>query len=301
MARRPPGVTRTSRLLAVAAVALLAIGSSALAAAALQHGNPDTPSGTPAPAPTSDLGAESGVPETPATVSPAPAPIADAPRADERFLSVGSGGMWRATAGECGVTPPLVERSTDGGHTWTDVTPLYRGIGQVRGLDTFAGTEAEMLAHMGDACDLELLRTFTQGRFWEPYPDVLPNATYLSPVDRGVVVTPDGEIDAPCDDAWGLRTSADLVALICEGIAYRLIDDEWTSLTDASAVALAIFDDAVVVAHSDAACPQLAVSRLGAEPALAGCVDAADRTAAALAVSGDGLLAWSGDRLIVVG
>src|SRR3546814_11031113 len=93
--------------------------------------------------------------------------------------------MWRGIAGECGAAAPLIERSGDGGQSWEDVTPGYRGIGQVISLDSFAGTEAETVARMGAGCETQALRTFTQGEFWEPYPEVLAASRYADPAEIG--------------------------------------------------------------------------------------------------------------------
>lgn len=298
---RPRDISRINRAVAVMAVGALAVAALALSAVALQRGNPDTPSGTPSPVPTFAL----GVPSTP-TVSPSPAltpaPVADtAPGAKERYLSIASGGMWRATAGECGVTAPIIERSTDGGATWSDVTPTYRGIGEVHSLAAFAGTEAEMVASMGDACDVELLRTFTQGQFWEPYDEILAASTFLSPTDSGTVITPDGEVSAPCDSAWGLRASGDDVALICDGTAYRLVDGAWATLTGTAPAALTLVDGDVVVAHEDVVCPGLAITRFSDESTSAGCLDVVSPTAVSLTTRGAEIVAWAGDQIVPTG
>src|SRR5690606_7419317 len=116
----------------------------------------------------------------------APAPSYD--RSEERFLVVGDGVLWRGIAGACGSAEPLLERSTDGAATWIDVTPEYLGIGQLSALNTFAGDQSEIVASMGETCDVQALRTFTQGQFWEPYPEVLAVSRYLEPTDATTVM-----------------------------------------------------------------------------------------------------------------
>jgi hypothetical protein len=172
-----------------------------------------TGSPTPTPTPSSDA------PVTPVATAPGPA---------ERFLSIGSGAMWRATAGACGVTAPVLERSTDAGKTWVDVTPTYLGIGQILGVDAFAGSEAEIVALVGSGCELQALRTFTQGEFWEPNDDALAAATYIEPGNAASVKTPGATVAAPCATAWGVRANGATTALICDGTAYRLGGDgQW--------------------------------------------------------------------------
>ncbi len=150
----------SARWLAIALTGVLAVGVGVLAIAAHQHANPDLSDLAAEPAPTFDLGVETAEP-TPEATQTAEA-IA---RSEERFFAIGDGAWWRATAGSCGTAEPLIERSTDAGATWIDVTPRYRNIGQIASLDPLAGTEAEMVSSMGEACETQALRTYTQGTY----------------------------------------------------------------------------------------------------------------------------------------
>ncbi|MCR2824246.1 hypothetical protein [Microbacterium sp. zg.Y909] len=297
MPARKPDVSRASRVIAVAAIGALAVGAVALSSAALQHGTPAPATATAAPAPTFTLGPQPVASPTTDAAPPAPdAPVFTHPGAEERFLSIGPEAMWRASAGECGVTPPLVERSVDGGETWTDVTPTYRGIGQVRSLNAFAGTEAEMIADMGDDCETQYLRTFTQGRFWEPYPELLERATYISPMEPGVIITADGQIDAPCADPWSFRSSGGAVALICDATAFRLANEEWEPVVDAAGT-LALDGGDLLVAHSDTSCGGLSVTRFGDQASSEGCLETSELGAVAAATAGPQTVTWSGASL----
>ncbi|MCK6068095.1 MULTISPECIES: hypothetical protein [Microbacterium] len=284
-------------------MAVVAVAAIVLAVMALQHVASRPAATDPEPVPSFTFGSPA-TPEPTATPSATPAPVTGPtyPRTEERFLSVGSGGMWRGVAGECGVTDPLIERSTDGGQTWSDVTPLYRGIGQLISLDAFAGTEAEAIARMGDECETEALRTFTQGRFWEPYPEVLAASRYLDAADSTVLVTPRGPLESPCADPRSVRTSGGTVALVCDGTAHVLgSDGEWTALPTPDAAAVAIAGDAVIVAARADGCEGLAITRLSgggfADAAAVGCAPGDPAAPVALATSGDATLVWSGDSL----
>ncbi|KAA9132903.1 hypothetical protein [Microbacterium caowuchunii] len=225
------------------------------------------------------------------TATPAALPIA-APGAEERFLSVGSGALWRATAGACGETAPLLERSTDDGRTWNDVTPRYLGIGQILSLNAFAGTEAQLVALMGADCEVQGLRTFTQGRFWEPNDDVLAGATYVLP-DGAEVVTPSGSVETPCTHAWGARAVAGTVGLICDGTAFVREGSAWEP-AGRDVVAIAASADGLGTAALDGDCDGLMVT---AEATPVCVASAASARPAAITLSGTDILLWAGDTI----
>jgi hypothetical protein len=300
MARRTRPVSSSARWLGGALVAVLAIATIVLATAALAHVR-STTTGTAAPVPT--FAAESSA--TPTASTPAPSPSTPSgtpteslpPRSEERFLTAGSGTLWRATAGECGVVEPLVERSDDGGATWEDVTPRYRGIGEVIALDAFAGTEAEMIARMGPDCETQALRTFTQGEFWEPYPEVLAAARYPDPADRSTVTLGDGQtVAAPCADPRSFRSIGATVALVCDGQASTLsADATWqpAPATDVRAVTVDATGRVLTASTSDG-CPGTTIS---SGPDVVACDPQATATPLTLVVLGDEVAVWSGEAL----
>ena len=285
----------SSRVLAIVLVAALAVVVVVLSALALQRSNAgvDAQSANPVPSFSLGVGAE----------SPTPTPEAAAGAPPERFLTAGAGPVWRATAGVCDGAEPLVERSVDGGATWADVTPRYRELTQVFALEAFAGTEAEMVGSVA-ACEVQALRTYTQGTYWDSYPDVLATSRYLMPSDA-TVVTPDGPAAAPCAAPHGLR-AADALALVCDGAAWaQLPGADWVALPPTGVAAVAVVGVDVVVAHAGDACAGIALTRFAggdgnaAEPV--GCAEGADASApTALAASGDSFLVWSGDSLVTV-
>ncbi|WP_431797729.1 hypothetical protein [Microbacterium kunmingense] len=301
MSRRSVKLTG-ARWVAVAGVAALTIIVVVLASLALQRSRGET-AAQPHPVPSFTLGVTTPTP-TPTPEAPSPAPAAS--RADERFLTTGSAVWWRGVAGQCGVTEPLIEKSDDGGATWTDVTPRYLGIGQVLGLSAFTAADAEMVAAVGPACEVEALRTYTDGQFWEPYPEVLAASRYLDAADPSVVVFPGEPVTAPCPVPTGLRTSGDTAALICDGIAWVRTGAEWTALAPTGVAALTLVGSDILLAHADAACEGTAVSRVAAnDPAgvqPVGCAAGTDPVeSTAVSTSNGDVLLWSGDALAVLG
>jgi hypothetical protein len=284
-----------ARGIAIATVALLALAVGVLSVLAYQHARPGVDPGDAAPVPTFTLGVQTAPTPTP------PAPNQLDPAA-ERFLSLGSAAWWRGTAGRCGQTEPVLERSTDGGATWVDVTPRYRAVAQIQSLDAFTSADAEMVATTGHGCLTEALRTFTEGEFWESYPDVLAVSRYVDPADAAVVHLGPDTVAAPCATASGLRAQGDIVALVCDATAFVWRSGQWEAFPSEGVAAVATDSESVAVAHSSEACAGVTITRFdGADPEAgtdAGCLTDLDpKTATALAISGDRFVVWSGDGL----
>ncbi|UIN30050.1 hypothetical protein [Microbacterium binotii] len=285
--------TPVSRALTGVLVSALAVAAIALAVFAL---TPPTPpetrplrTTTPSPAPSAS---PSISPSPAASASSAPlAPVA-APGAAERFLAVGEQALWRASAGDCGTTAPLLERSTDGGQTWSDVTPRYLGIGEILHVEAFVGTEARIVARMGAACETQGLRTFTQGRFWEQDAATLAAATYIDPAAPAAIVTPSGRVEAPCPEPWGAQGDAGALTLVCEGIAQQWDGGGWQPVAE-RAVAVIATADGARTARTDPSCAGLLVGDT--------CLADAPAGPAAFAAASDALWLWAGDTVRAVG
>ncbi|GAA5205025.1 hypothetical protein [Microbacterium kyungheense] len=289
--------TGMSRWLAIAAVGALVVVVAVLAVVAYEHAHPPSPTGKAEPVPTFTLGVR----------VPTPTPTVDpdvVPPAQRRLLATGGELWWRTTVGACNGPAPIVERSTDRGATWTTVTPNYLGISQVQTLSAFSARDAELVAAM-TACDAQALRTYTRGEFWESYPDVLAASRYVDPKDAGSVRLPSGPVAAPCKAAWGLHAEGPVVALVCDELAWSWSGSEWLQLAPEGVVALAIDGSDVLVAHEDAGCPGVAVSRIAVSaPDTAtpiGCAESADPTAPiAIDDAGGSVTMWTGPTFLEI-
>ena len=284
-----------ARWIAITAIVVLTLGVGALAFAAYDRANPDATPGPAAPVPTFEYGAAATPTPTPTPTTP---PIA---RDAQRLLSGASQTWWRATVGACSGPAPVIERSDNEGETWVDVTPLYRGVAQVQTLDAFSPVDAEIVAAV-DGCTARALRTYTDGEFWDPYPDVLAASRYIEPLDPGSVRLPDRSVPAPCTSASGLVAAGDVVALLCDRRAWILSGDDWSQLAPTDATALAIDDSVVVVAHSTPECAGLTLSRTSsATPEAATAVACAEgldpAQPTAIAVAGTEAFVWSADAI----
>lgn len=293
----------SAKWIASGAVGVLAIVAAVLVVLALQRvAGTDVSDQTPAPIPTFEATPTETTSPAP---SPEPNPTATPPydRSQERFLSVGNGVMWRGVAGRCSDIEPLLERSVDGGETWTDVTPRYLEIGSLSAVSTFAGAQGEIIASMGAGCETQALRTFTQGQFWESYPDVLAASQYVDPADAARIVTPDGPVAAPCADARSLRSAGGVTALVCEGVAYVLdADATWRPLSADGVNTLSASNRGIVVSHRTTSCVGLTITSFADATAASveelGCQEVADVSApTALAVTEDAVFVWSGDQI----
>lgn len=306
MARRHLDASPAARALSVVGVAALTLAVVALVALALQQDRSPQTAGeaTAGPVPSFSFPGEGSSPSATPTASPSIA--APSAGASERFLARSAEGvLWRATAGACGAVEPVVERSADDGASWSDVTPRYRGISQVRSLSGFGAADAEMIVDLA-GCEPQLLRTFTQGRFWELYPDLLARATYPGGSGPVALTTPAGEVALPCATPSSVRVGSQQTALICDGVPQsRVGTGTFAALPVDRAVALDVLGRATAVARiDDAACPDgVALSWIDAagEVSPAGCVTGVDTAEpVAIAAFDDELIVWAGERVVAL-
>jgi hypothetical protein len=291
---------------AVVGVSLLAVGAAALSVAAIAHAQPDPPSvpdlvvgssSTPTISPTPTTAPEPVEGSAPLTLPPVSA-------AQQRFLLIDTiGTIWRGVAGSCTTgEAPIVERSADSGATWNDVTPSYLGITQLAGLFASSPGEAELVAAVG-GCSVQGLRTYTEGEFWEAYPEVLPGKAYLPPGNGSAVASAAGAPAAPCTEPASLSVDGTTAALICDAQPYVWAAGswpQWVPVPAAPARAVLVSGGTLTLARATADCTGVAVSTTSVtDPAAfqTTCQPGLDPAAPAT-LSADpsgGVVLWSGD------
>ena len=298
---------------AVVLLAVLLVGTALLTVAAVAHGQPDplvettTLSDPVEPSPTSTTATEPVNESTPTpSAVPVEASLPPLPRAQERFLLFDSvGTAWRAVAGSCASgEAPVLERSPDGGATWSNVTPTYLGVTQISALIPFLAGQAQVAATVGPDCALQGLRTYTQGVFWEQYPEVLNGVSYLPPWNPAAAVTPVGAPPAPCAEPTSLSVEDDAAALVCDTVPYVWTTSSgpsWVEISVAPARAALISGGTLTLAGATADCAGISVSKTSvADPTAfqTTCESGLDpASAVALAAGPEGIVIWNGDTL----
>ncbi|TQL53253.1 hypothetical protein [Subtercola boreus] len=121
----------------------------------------NTPTATPAPTPS-------------ASASPSASPSAPTSAATLMGMADSQVG-YRATAGTCTgddtSLDSVIELTTDGGATWTNINPTDLRIRAVEKLVVVDASHVDLLARYGDACTESAVTTYTEGEFWQAYPD----------------------------------------------------------------------------------------------------------------------------------
>jgi photosystem II stability/assembly factor-like uncharacterized protein len=73
--------------------------------------------------------------------------------------------------GSCDGTDAVIELTTDDGATWTNVNPTNIRIRQVDSLVVVDSDHVDLVAYYGESCTLSDISTYTQGEFWQVYPN----------------------------------------------------------------------------------------------------------------------------------
>lgn len=299
-ARRPGSRRPNWRLWAFIGVVLFLVVDLLLVAIALSANDPQE--AAPTSAATYDLQTRPSPSPTPSEVAPV---VADPVFvADPRVLAAASESVaWRSTTGDCATTPAIIERTSDGGVTWSEIDTGRSDIRQVFAMTAVSETIVTLVGAAGDDCEVGQFRSFTAGSFWETY-DAGGEATpYLDPSDSSIIHVFGNTVAAPCA-AKQLVFGASF-AVLCENQLQLLDDDdEWQAVEITGAVSLATNSDGVVVTVAGASdCTGISVQSLSIEspePVVSGCLreeTTPDRLT--VAQSGETVWLWNSDRVFV--
>jgi len=176
----------------------------------------------------------------PTTTPSAPPPSRTADAQILRMLDSNYG--YRAVRAACGTTGAMIERTDDGGVTWTRMdlgTPGPQVIVALRIVD--ANQTDSVVGKAGD-CSTSVSTSFTAGEFWGDFPERLVEQVYPDPVTSTNVHTGTDTIAVPCAgvvDAWA--EPAGVVALCPDRVVgYTTADAEWTSIATGNVIGAAV-------------------------------------------------------------
>ena len=250
----------------------------------------------------------------PSAPQPSPPPTTEAPEQPPpavplaRLIDASSATeAWRLVKGSCQDGGGAVERTSDGGATWDEVTTDADAFVRLRAR---GATDAFVVALSGDGCAPAFLTT-TDGETWSERPASLDAAWYIEPADATAVHSPDGIRAGPCEaapvvDLAGVTTTR--AGVLCPDGRVFTTDDAATSwalrVAVPGGVALTDAGDGYLVGALGAAgCPGVQVVSAGEGTAEAlGCSSASDQPGSVdVAAVGDAVWLWAGDAVQVSG
>lgn len=292
-------------MLVVAGIALFVLVDAALIGYALTSSQVSPSTRTPAPLPTFI---------TPRSPSPTPSPTPSAAPAAQSAIELGflapvdEEVAWRATPGSCTGPDAVIERTTDGGATWQAVGPVELGIHEVLALSAVDDTTARVVVRVGEACGTTAIATFTEGDFWNEYPETVADFAYADPA-TGTTVQVDGvAVTAPCVQVRQVQQRSDSTGALCDDALLELPTGSaaWLSMTVPHIAAIAASDDGYTLARSGVSdCAGLAIetvpSPLGsAQPTRVGCLaEAVGASGLAIAQAGSAVWVWADGKVWV--
>lgn len=154
-----------------------------------------------------------------------------------------------ARRGDCRSAPPEIMATDDGGASWSAFNGAQVRMGQLVALQLQSKTIATAVHRRTVSCELDGARSFTGGRFWEGYPALLGEASFLNPDDPGVVVMGGQPVASPCERPIQLAEGGASDVLLCDGDeVFELVDGAWTGTTVPGAYAVGASADRVVFA-----------------------------------------------------
>lgn len=305
-AKRPNHRASGTRPIIVIGLALLAIATLLLAAAAMLQGRdtePSEPRYTPtATAPSEDAPAE---PEAEPTPEP-PAPVEFVSPAMQRLLAVGTDGehVLRAMVGQCPSPEGWLEVSFDAGLSWESGRAEVVEATALLQLD-LSDPAVTRFVSLDTECAPQAARSFVGGTSWQAA-DLVEAPWRLDPASSSTVHTPLGERALPCD-AVALSSSGGRAVALCANSSVTMSEDSgdtWAAPVAApSAVSVGVTTDAFVVASGgEPDCAGVRTRTLaGSELSAPGaCVGGADGRDGQIAVTGGpaAWFLWAGDAFL---
>ncbi|MDJ0336169.1 hypothetical protein QMG83_13135 [Salinibacterium sp. G-O1] len=297
--REGQGRRRPRAVVIAVVVAMFVIVDVALIGYAVMRSDPPSPGATPGPIPTYGS-------SDPNTTAPTPTADPVAVPAEPRHLVVtGASAGWRSTTGTCQGQSAAVESTNDGGATWKHVNPP--GVHEVLYLSANASL-VTVVAKTGDACALEVLKSFTGGQFWKSYPDEIASYTYLDPAEPASVQTPGGSVSAPCAAIKEVERRDDAILAACDNELFEKpnANADWSVAAVPGLLSVTVSDAGYTLAVSgDADCAGVSIKTLPAPigtgpPAAVGCVELeVAPTQVSVAQAGSDVWLWTSDRVFV--
>lgn len=214
--------------------------------------------------------------------------------------ALGETSFWRAAAATCSpgvdvtAPAPAIERSGDG-TVWANVDPAASvDVRQVLWLQAIDESSAEAVVLAGPECATQVLRTFTSGNFWEPYPSSITGAAVID-ASAGVLRTANAELPLPCALPAIAVTGgpANSPTVLCSGTIASWSGDSW-QMMDLPQVVAAARDtednDLVTAREGTTDCTGVLVEQW---------VDGAPQDQRCLPVTGALAIQATGDRVLV--
>ncbi|RPF26401.1 hypothetical protein [Georgenia muralis] len=298
----------TRRAVAYVALVLLVAANAFLIARLLTRPAPevwDQPAAVGSAS--ADQPAGSGTPEssTPESSTPEEPSAPEVPEPPVRLLAVASPTeAWRATSTGCGA-PAVLEHTLDAGATWQEVPSEVSPITRLRLLDD--GTLVAIGG--GPDCVPTYRSTVTDGASWVTEDQFLPGSWYVTPGDRTTLVTPLGEVAAPCTGAAAdlAAVDAERAAVLCADGTVDVSDDAgvtWTPATlSGSAAAVGAEAERFILAGTTPACDGVGITFLDPAGAAVGGVSGCAATSldaqpVAVGSTAGAAWLWVGDEVL---
>lgn len=212
---------------------------------------------------------------------------------------------WRATLASCNQGESQVERTTNGGETWTPLESGVDSIVRLRATDA----QSAFVVGAGTGCETALAVTSDSGVTWARADASLSTAWYLAPTDRSVVVGPAGQLPVPCPSgAVDLAaTSSSAGAVLCVDGSLAVSDDGGASWRTTTAVpgarAFTQTGDGYLVATYEGECQEWSLYAITADgqpsDQVWSCAPGSLSAQVGLSVLGTDVWLWAGEELAV--